>query len=71
MLFGSQLGRRMDRLGQLAYALVAWWNGGSSLLSDIKTLRRRTWSSWAVKGFLDVVEMVEGYRCLNLKFLWK
>ena len=55
-----------ERLGHLASCLVGWWGGGTSPMLDLKTLRRWAWSSWKVKGYLNVEEMGKGL-CLGLR----
>ena len=45
------------RLRKLSCCLVGWWGGGTSSMPDLKTIKRRAWSSWEVIGSLNVVEM--------------
>ena len=49
-----------ERLGQLDSCLVGWWGGGTSSIPDLKSLKHRAWSSWEVKGYLNVEEMRKG-----------
>ena len=49
-----------ERLGQLASCLVGWWGSGTSPIPDLKSLKHRAWSSWEVKGYLNVEEMGKG-----------
>ena len=48
------------RVKQLACCLVGRWGGGTSSLSEVKSLKRRAWSAWKVKGRLNVVELERG-----------
>ena len=49
-----------ERLGQLDPCLVGWWGGGTSPIPDLNSLKHRAWSSWEVKGNLNVEEMGKG-----------
>ena len=49
-----------ERLGQLDSCLVGWWGGDTSSIPDLKSLKHRAWSSWEVKGYLNVEEMGKG-----------
>ena len=48
------------RLRKLSCCLVGWWGGGTSPMPDLKTIKRRAWSTWEVVGSLNVVEMGKG-----------
>ena len=38
-----------ERVKQLAYCLVGRWGGGTSPLPEVKSLKRRAWSTWKFK----------------------
>ena len=56
-----------ERLGQLDSCLVGWWGGGTSPIPNLKSLKHRAWSSWEVKGYLNVEEMGKGLWLFGFK----
>ena len=46
-----------ERLRRLSYCLVGWWGGGTLHMPDLKTIKRRAWPAWEVRGSLNVEEM--------------
>ena len=39
---------------------MGWWGGGTSPIPDLKSLKHSAWSSWEIKGYLNVEEMGKG-----------
>ena len=49
-----------ERLRSLSCYLVGWWGEGTLPLQELKTIKRRVWCTWEVRGSLNVVEMGKG-----------
>ena len=49
-----------ERLRRLSCCLVGWWGGGTLSMQELKSIKRRVWYAWEVRGSLNVVKMGKG-----------